>query len=126
MALSVGIRRVNIRWDPLMGEEGTFLLRCDDCATSGKSSAYYPLTLEYWLPSQGLQRCRACHRDRHRRNHRQSPEQRRAAQRRRYYAIRDTVLAYRREYYAANRERIRGQRRQAYARRKAARQLGEP
>lgn len=102
-----------------MGEGGTFLMRCESCATKNKGTAFWPLTLEYWLPVAGLQRCRACHRDRKRQRHRQSIEERRATARRRYWQVRAAKLAYQQAYYYANQERILEQRRAAYARRKA-------
>lgn len=117
MSGAKGILRNMVRFDPTMGPEGTYLMRCDDCAARGESTAYWPLTSEFWLPSQGLQRCRACHRVRARQRHRQSIEQRRATQRRHYREVRDVVLAYRRAYYVKNHERICEQRRQSYARR---------
>lgn len=113
--------RANVRYDPDMGEHGTFLMRCEDCATKNKGTAFWPLTVEFWNPTLGLQRCRACHRDHRRKRHRQSVEQRRATQRRRYHEIRDVILPKRRAYYAEHQDRIREQRRAAYHRRKASR-----
>ncbi len=106
-----GIRRVNIRHDPKMGESGTYLLRCDECATRGESSAYWPLTDEFWAPSQGLQRCRACHNARKRHRHKQTVEERRARQRQWYLADQDRRLQYARDYLEEHREHINEQRR---------------
>ena len=111
--------RANVRWDGSMGEGGTFLMRCEDCAGKNKGTAFWPLTTEYWLTSYGLQRCRACHLDRNRHRRNQSIEHRRAVARRRYHEIRSVKLAYQRAYYAAHQDRIKEQRRAAYHRRKA-------
>lgn len=111
MALKTGIRRVNIRFDPLMGEEGTFLLRCDDCTSSGQATAYFPLTLEFWNPDQGLQRCRACHNARRRALDHRTPGFRAARERRYYQKHRARRRAYARAYYAAHAEEINAKRR---------------
>jgi len=44
---------------PVRCREGEFELRCMDCA-QGDHGAYWPLTLEFWNPRRGMQRCRAC------------------------------------------------------------------
>jgi hypothetical protein len=115
MAGGPGIRRVNIRHDPTMGESGTYLLRCDDCAVAGQSGAYWPLTDEFWAPNQGLQRCRACHNARKRKRHKQTDEERRARARQWYREDRERRLQYAADYLAANRERINTERRRRNA-----------
>jgi len=46
-----------VRYDHDLGE---FQLRCGDCARRGMN-AYWPLTLDFWAPKHGMNRCRACH-----------------------------------------------------------------
>jgi hypothetical protein len=46
-----------VRYDRELGE---FLLRCDDCSMEKAGPRFWPLTLEFWQPAQGLRRCRAC------------------------------------------------------------------
>lgn len=76
-------------------------------------SEWWPLTLEYWLPRGGMQRCAACwalyHRlhEAGRRADELVVEAKRAANKARYYADRERRLAYNREYKARNRERLR-------------------
>lgn len=98
-----------------MGEAGEFLLRCEQCSTSRQTTAFYPLTLEFWLPSQGLQRCRACHQTNRRIHHKLTLEQRRARNRRYYQNKRERRLTYARTYLEANREHINTKRRERYA-----------
>jgi hypothetical protein len=111
MSGSPGIRRVSIRFVPDMGEDGTFLLRCDDCVARGESTAYWPLDTTFWAPSQGLQRCRACHNGHKRSRHKQTVEERRARQRKWYLEDRERRLQYAHDYLEANREHINAERR---------------
>lgn len=119
-----GIRRVSVRFNR---REGWFEMRCSGCVASGQSKAYWPLTVdaagvpEFWDPASGLQRCRACHNTARRRNHRQTPEERRRKQRTYYAATRSERLATRHAYYKANKDAINAARRAAYAERVAAR-----
>lgn len=43
-------------------QEGVPVLRCDDCQARHRSSAYWPLTDEFWFLGRkgGLRRCRDC------------------------------------------------------------------
>ena len=41
-------------------EDVGFEMRCDSCATSG-GTRYWPMTTEFWWPTHGLSKCRACH-----------------------------------------------------------------
>jgi hypothetical protein len=101
-----------------------FELRCDDCAESGGVTCYWPITLEYWNPSAGMGRCRACwlaEWRRRQRAHRASDlEARRAHDRRRYHENRRVILLKRRVHYEENRELILAKARERYQRRKAA------
>jgi hypothetical protein len=47
--------RAGIRFFPDTGWE----LRCETCSHDREQS-YWPLTLEFWNPKQGMTRCRAC------------------------------------------------------------------
>lgn len=98
-----GVRRVSIRYDKA---EGEFEARCEMCAASGQTKAYWPLTLEFWDPKIGLQNCRACHRLRRRLRNRQTAEERRQKARDRYHRNRESLLVKRRQRYMANREEI--------------------
>ena len=44
-----------IHYNPETGWE----LRCEVCSHDRQQS-YWPLTLEFWNPKQGMSRCRAC------------------------------------------------------------------
>lgn len=118
MSGTKGVRRVNIRFEPLMGEAGEFLLRCDDCVSSGQATAYFPLTLEFWAPMYGLQRCRACHNQKRRISDHRTIEFRRARDRRYYREHHAKRIAYANAYTEANREHINALRRERYARKK--------
>ena len=108
--------RAPVRYDKADGE---FLLRCDSCVAL-KRNAYWPITLEFWEPRSGLQKCRACHNLAKRLARRKTAEEKRAAQRAYYYAHRDHRLAWRKAYHAKNNERINAARRARYAAKKAA------
>lgn len=112
----MSVRRVSVRYDR---SEKEWVMRCDSCASSGQTSAYWPLSLEFWDPSSGLQRCRACSNLARRMRHVDTVEERRAKQRERYHQTRDYRLAWRHAYHAANRERINEARRRKYAERRA-------
>lgn len=113
-----GVRRVSVRYDPEMGEGGTFLMRCDDCASRGESTAYWPLSLEFWLPNT-LQRCRACTNARKRARHRMTAEERRAYNRKWYMLDHENRLAYARKYMAEHKDHVNSKRRARYAAKKA-------
>ena len=112
--------RQNVRFDPTMGEHGTFMLRCEHCALRHEGSTFWPLTLEFWNPAAGLQRCRSCYNYRRRKQRSQSIEAQRARMRARYWANRDAHLAKRRTYYAKNSEWINAKHRAAYAAKRVA------
>lgn len=44
-----------IRYSPVTGWE----LRCESCSHD-REQAFWPLTLEFWNPTAGMTRCRAC------------------------------------------------------------------
>jgi flagellar motility protein MotE (MotC chaperone) len=46
-----------VRYDPDLGE---FQMRCGDCSRRSER-AFWPLTLEFWEPKHGMNRCKACH-----------------------------------------------------------------
>ena len=108
-----------VRWNK---EEGWFELRCDSCASSGGTSAYWPLTTdaegrpEFWATYNGLRKCRGCVNTERRLARHQTPEERRAKQRRYYRENHEARLAWVNAHRAAYNEK----RRAAYARRKAA------
>lgn len=112
-----------VRWNKA---EEWFELRCDSCSSSGQTEAYWPLTLnakgkpEFWATSNGLQKCRACVNKERRLARRQTPDERRAAQRRYYRLNHERRISWVHEYRDKNRERINAVRRAAYARRVAA------
>lgn len=95
-------------------------MRCDPCASSGQTRAYWPITREFWDPRSGLQKCRACHNLARRLARRQTPDERRAKQRAYYREHRDHRLAWRKAYHAAHRDEINARRRAKYAARKIA------
>jgi hypothetical protein len=113
----VSIRRVSVRYDP---DVEAWFMRCDSCASSGGSTAWWMLTLEFWNP-HSLQRCRACHQVRDRLRTRQTVGQRRARERAYYRKHRSLILRQRRASYAENQELINERRRDAYHRRKQER-----
>lgn len=113
----MSIRRVSVRYDR---REDEWLMRCDSCASSGQTKAYWPLTLEFWDPRSGLQQCRACHNLAKRLRRQQTVEERRAKVRAYYWEHREHRLAWRRENYAKRREEINAKRRAEYAAKKAA------
>jgi len=113
-----GIWRSNVRFDREMGEDGTFLLRCESCVIRGRSTAFWPITKEYWTPSQGLARCKACHQVRKRERQVMTVEQRRAKSRGYYWADREHRLEYARRYLADHQEHINALRRKRYAERR--------
>lgn len=94
MAGSPGVRRVSVRY-----ESGIWVMRCDSCASSGQTTAYWPIDLESWDPVRGLQRCRACHNTLRRAMHHRSIEFMRERERRYYKIHRERRRAYARAYY---------------------------
>ena len=112
----MSIRRVSVRYDKA---EDEFIMRCDACAAAGKQKAWWPISLEFWEPRSGLQKCRACLNLAKRLARRKTAEEKRAAQRAYYYAHRDHRLAWRKAYYAEHSERINEARRARYAEKKA-------
>lgn len=116
----MSIRRVSVRYDR---REDEWTMRCDSCASSGQTKAYWPLSLKFWNPKLGLQRCRACHNLRKRLSRRQTPDERRAKQRDYYWTHHDERIAWRRAYHAKHRDEINAKRRAQYAARKHE---GEP
>lgn len=81
-----------VRWNGM-----DFEMRCDACASNSSTTIYWPLTLEFWNPTHGLRRCRACLMVDDRKRHRElrarlSPETRRARDRARYLANRPLFL----------------------------------
>lgn len=117
----MSVNRVSVRYDR---KEGEFVMRCDSCAASGQTKAYWPLSLEFWNPTCGLQVCRACHNLRRRMARRQTPEERRAKQRAYYWSHRDHRLAWRHAYHAQHRDEINARRRARYAERRAKLPVG--
>ena len=114
-------RPVLVRFDRDMGE---FQAQCGDCAKQGRQS-YFPLTLDFWVPSQGVQRCKACVNTK-RRLARRAAMDAKAKQRAYYAANKAHRLAWVRDYRAKNRERINEVRRAAYARKVAAAKAASP
>lgn len=112
----MSIRRVSVRYDKA---EDEFTMRCDSCSAAGKQKAWWPISLEFWEPRSGLQKCRACHNLAKRLARRKTAAEKRAAQRAYYYAHRDHRLAWRKQYHAKNNERINAARRAKYAEKKA-------
>ena len=120
--------RSSVRWNKA---EGWFELRCDSCASSGGTSAYWPLTVdekgrpEFWATYNGLRKCRACVNTQRRRARHQTPDERRAAQRRYYRENHERRISWVHQYRDAHRDEINAKRRAAYARRVAARKGAE-
>lgn len=83
--------------------DGEFYLRCGSCHRAHRA-AYWPMTLEFWKPSEGLTRCRACWA-----TYRRLQQQRRPRNDPRH-----------RRYYREAREVINFKKRAAYADKKAA------
>lgn len=106
-----GVRRVSWRFNA----DGEVEVRCDSCASSGQTKAYWPATLEFWNPKEGLQNCRACHRIRRRMRHRDTAEDRRRKQRDYYKRTRADRLAARHRRYQRDNEEINRKRREKYA-----------
>ena len=52
-------------WRGVRFIEGEWHLRCDDCGRDRQTTAYWPLTLDFWNPAWGMTRCRACWHRRH-------------------------------------------------------------
>lgn len=101
-------------------KEGEFLLRCGSC-WAAKEACYWPLTLEFWNPRQGLTRCRACWAADSRRRQERRDREVRAGQHRRYYDdAHDVILFKKRQHYYANREAILARKRELYAARRRA------
>lgn len=97
--------------------EGEFYLRCSDCWARHQGSAYWPMTLDFWSPEQGLNRCRACW-SIHKRVRRKRHDPRRTAD---YYrTARDVILFKKRVHYHENRERQCAAKRERYAAQRAA------
>ena len=90
-------------------ETQAFEMWCPDCAMRHKNSTFWPLTLEYWKPSDGLARCRACWADKRRRDQRGY-----RARKREHY------IEYNRAYYAENAELLRWKNNQRKAARRKA------
>jgi hypothetical protein len=107
-----GIRRVSVRYDR---KEGEFTMRCDSCAGSGRSKAYWPISTEFWDVRSGLQKCRACINAERRLSRRQTIEERRAKQRAYYRAHIKQRKAWRDAYRAEHRDEINTKRRIKYA-----------
>ena len=113
----MGVNRVSVRYDR---REHEFTMRCDSCASAGQTKAYWPLTLEFWSPADGLQMCRACVNLHRRLARRQTVEERRAKQRAYYRSHRAARLAWRRARHAAKKDEINAARRAKYAAKKGA------
>jgi hypothetical protein len=112
--MSGNARPVLVRFDRDLGE---FQAQCRDCAKAERQS-YFPLTLDFWLPSQGVQRCKACINTK-RRIARRAAMDAKEKQRRYYAAHREHRLEWVRAYRERRRDEINALRRAAYARRKA-------
>lgn len=113
----MSIRRVSVRYNR---REDEWEMRCDTCVSSGQTKGWWPLSLEFWDPKSGLQRCRACLNTAKRLKRRQTADERRAKQRAYYYDHRAQRLAWRKAYHAKHREEINAERRAKYAARKTA------
>lgn len=106
-------RDAAVRWRDDTGWE----YRCESCATAHRQQ-FWPLTREFWDPSRGMQRCRACF----------AEAQARAA-RERYRsseAYREAIKAKRREARRASREANRIVDAINLERRKARRETADP
>jgi hypothetical protein len=96
-----------------------FLLRCNDCAERG-DAAYWPLTTEFWNPSQ-LQRCRACGLAKKRRQSRQRTlddpvhAQARREYNRAYYHENKDVISMKHTIYMRGHRKVRRARKEAAA-----------
>ena len=113
--MSGNARPVLVMFDRDLGE---WLAQCKDCLARGAPS-YHPLTLDFWLPSQGVQRCKACINTK-RRIARRSAMDAKEKQRLYYREHREHRLEWVHAYRERRRDEINALRRAAYARRKAA------
>lgn len=109
---------------PVRWRETGWEYRCGDCVDKGGTTAWWPLTDEFWIKSAGMNRCKVCWHDRYRREavrrRNADIEQVRARDRARYRANRRVLLIKRRAYYEANRATINAKSRERYQRKKAA------
>lgn len=105
--------RQNVRYEAQDDDsEGIWYLRCDGCASSGETTAYWPIGLEHWNPGLGLQCCRACHRLRRRRTDHATAEFQRARERGYYRKHRKRRRDYANAYYRDHADEINERRRQ--------------
>lgn len=95
-----------------------WLAQCKQCAKDGRKS-YWPLTVEFFNPRLGVQRCRACHNTK-RRLARRAAMDAKAKQRDYYRRTREERLRVKRAWRERNRDAYNATRRAAYARRVAA------
>lgn len=101
-----------VRWSRT---ESEWQYRCSECRS------WWPLDFDFWTPTHGMARCKACWAEYQRRYQaeRRSDETVvvgiRAAQRAKYAATRDVKNASTRAWKARNRERIRAYQREYYA-----------
>jgi hypothetical protein len=99
--------------------EGYFEAQCADCAREDRQS-YWELSTDFWVPSQGLQHCKA-HLNTRRRLARRAAMDSKAKQRQYYREHRAHRLEWVKEWRNRDREGYNAKRRAAYARRVAAR-----
>ena len=88
------------------GPDAIWYLRCNDCASAGQATAWWPIGSVHWIPTSGLQRCRACHQAKRRRADHASAEFVRARERRYYANHRERRLLYARNYYSLHADEI--------------------
>lgn len=103
--------RMNVRVEG-RGPDAIWYLRCNDCASSGQTTCWWPIGEEHWNTEAGLQRCRACHAVRRRRQGNPSAEELRARARRYYLKHRDHRRAYARRHYREHADEINAKRRE--------------
>lgn len=101
---------------------GEFQLRCEACKASSQGPSYWPLTLEFWEPEKGMNRCRACWATYHRRRmaaeRARDPELQRRRRRAYYEQARTALLLKKKLRYAEHRDQILARRRELYHQRK--------
>ena len=112
--MSGNARPVLVRYNR---EEGYFEAQCGDCAREGRQS-YWELSTDLWVPSQGVQRCKA-HINTKRRLARRAAMDAAAKQRAYYAANRAHRLAWVAAYRNKDRAAYNAKRRAAYVRRVA-------
>ena len=98
--------------------DGEFHLRCETCKVSNQGSAYWPMALEFWNPTLGFQKCRACHEAYRRLHPHHSQEFLRLRQKRYYLKHRERRRAYASAYYRAHKESMNAASRARYAARR--------